>query len=290
MMTTDAAPLYAVEFTTQNRTIVRLMSEAAIPEEVLFLRAVGLTMGNATPISHANKLSTSFPAPDATQLPQARTIIIALDWVRNHALYQQEQIKPYVDATRMDLPDLAPTFLTEVARILAHDGATFYARQYFAEALETAVTQRIPLNMEQHMQVFSEFSALNLVGAKHLHWEAQLTALHLEPRQAFDYFLQLNVAHMRAGHEEYPNLPHDLRHLGQAAGLHHTEVDRILVANTLRLPGFAAFVKSIRKPLIALVRDTPEYQEYLLAHQPVGLSRHDYLDILRRARIVDKLP
>ncbi|MCX7543161.1 hypothetical protein OS128_09555 [Corynebacterium sp. P5848] len=294
-----SVPLVAATYASPTHTIVRLVAEPLLEAEDTALAAQGFSRTRTTGAGQVRPTAIGFPAwpilVDPDNAREALHLVGDVEWARRVAHSRPGDVKKRFEALAADLtasaPHFVPPLFEEIARILHDVGNDALALQFFGRAREIERTHGIPVDPARHRAVFTEFSSLGIVGARELTAEAEgAVGRFADPRDAFDYLLELNTARIAVGGQPpYADLARDLRDVGAAAGLSPDRVDEALLERIVGLVAVrrapAGFFDAVRDSLISYIGRHPEAASWLLEARPRELGVDDYLILLRDSGI-----
>ncbi|WJZ02738.1 hypothetical protein [Corynebacterium freiburgense] len=286
-----------------TEVLVRLIPQELVPAEDLALATLGLdpTTLEPNPIGFIPSRAVGFPAwpiltdPDNAQ--HALNLVSDIEWIRKNARAQVKLVKKRVDKLTNQLqasaPHFVPTFLEEIARVHLEADHASYAKQYFNKAREVERNHSLPVDIQRHQLAFREFTALGVVSGREMTAEAHNAAIHLEPKAAYQYFLELLLTCAHADVALYNHALRDLRRLGKTAGRTHYEVDVEFASQYVLSRGFATFPEAtlqVLRPMLQTKREAPAtMKKQFLSGNPSAWKVAEYVDVLQKLDIWEAL-
>ncbi|QQM66927.1 hypothetical protein [Actinomyces weissii] len=284
-----------------GRTVVRLVQDNLVEAEDLSLKTLFFTPAGGTSVGYVRSRAIGFPAWPIVNDPQnahhALNLVGDLRRVAKQARTKPGNAKDSLDRLAKTLGDSAPhflpTFLEEAARIfLRHDNRD-YAAQFFGKAREAERVHNLAVDEERHRQAMLEFALAGALSAKELSAESKALLERQAPEPALESFLRLNIERVKGGMPPYGGLATDLRRLARAAKVPQQEALTQFLQAVIGSPALekapAAFWKSFKSPLVALVREQPETRQALLALVPAAVPSDDWVGLLEDTGAVAEL-
>lgn len=297
-----ATPLYAASYHGFGRTVVRLVAEQLVVAENLALASFDIAQEHSIPVGITLQRALGFPAWAIIQDPKnaqhALNLVGDLEWARRNAKNQPKKVKERFDALVVSLtasaPHFVPTLLEELSRIFDNAENTQYAKQYFSKAREIERNYNLEIDHERHLAVFIEFAVSGIVAAKELTNEANSALERFDdPKEAFEYLLEINTERVKARVEPYAYLVRDLRKVGKQAGLTGEEVDfRIFDAifhleKTSDAP--AGFWKSVKTTLPKYLKSHAAAREIFRNNKPYEFGMQEYFQLLHATGCIEEV-
>ena len=297
-----ASELAAVTFNHFGRPIVRLVaSELAVAEE-LAVSSFGLERESTKVVGASVQRAVGFPAwpiiHDPENARHALNLVGDLNWARRHARNRAKNVKERFDALTATLtasaPHFVPTLLEELSRVFVSVENEQYARQYFTKARDIERAYAIPIDAERHRAVFLEFAIAGVVAARELTNETKAALERFaDPKEAFEYLLDINTERVRAGVEPYAYMVRDLRRAGKAAGFKPAEVDDRIIDAVLDLKATVnapdRFWEDIEPSLIRYAKQHAQARKKLLRIYPRSYSMAAWIDFLKESGCMPEL-
>ncbi|GAA4800133.1 hypothetical protein FRX94_01555 [Corynebacterium canis] len=297
-----ASELAAVTFNHFGRPIVRLVaSELAVAEE-LAVSSLGLERESTEVVGASVQRAVGFPAwpiiHDPENARHALNLVGDLNWARRHARNRAKNVKERFDALTATLtasaPHFVPTLLEELSRVFVSVENEQYARQYFTKARDIERAYAIPIDAERHRAVFLEFAIAGVVAARELTNETKAALERFaDPKEAFEYLLDINTERVRAGVEPYAYMVRDLRRAGKAAGFKPAEVDDRIIDAVLDLKATVnapdRFWEDIEPSLVRYAKQHAQARKKLLHIYPRSYSMAAWIDFLKESGCIPEL-
>ncbi|MBN9643186.1 hypothetical protein ACFSSC_05295 [Corynebacterium mendelii] len=290
---TKAVVLMAVTYTSGTRTMVRLVPEPLIQAEDIAMKTLGYTNHKVTPVGRTRPVAVGFPAwpilVDPGNARHALNLVGDVQWAKRAVNSRAKDVKDRFDTLAAELgksaPHFVPPLLEEVARLFHGVGNQQFAKQFFGKAREAERAYNIDIDPVRHRAAFTEFAALGVAGARELTAEATACLERFDdPKDALDYFIELNTDRITAGQPPYAYLARDTRKIGKAAGLTPAEADALLFEHIIGLAAVrrapAGFFKAVGKSLAHWARKHPDAQEWLCDDRPAEMEVEDYFQLL----------
>ncbi|RRD47622.1 hypothetical protein, partial [Arachnia propionica] len=284
-----------------DRQIVRLVRGPLAEVEDLSLAVLGLHHTASAPVGHIRTRAVGFPAwpilTDPANARHALNLVGDLQQANHLAGSRPGTAKRMLDELAAGLsasaPHFLPTFLEEAARIfLAHDNRT-YATQYFTRAREAERTHNIPIDEERHHHALLEFALAGALSAQELTAESKSLLQRLNPTDALERFIQLNIDRVRGGLPPHAGLATDIKRLVKAAEANQQEIDERVLNALLPTASIGnaprAFWHSHLTALTSLARHNPALRDRLFTLTPDGVTTADWLPVLEASGVADEL-